>query len=86
MEQRYAGTAIAYVEIGAIAALTRLLPRSLEALRCLKLLAHIANRDKSEGPRLDADLMFEEVFKEIPEHLQKQRILMRSERDRSGRG
>jgi hypothetical protein len=33
----------------------------------------------SEGPRLNADLMFEDVFKEIPEHLQKQRDLMRLE-------
>ena len=37
----------------------------------------------SEGPRLDADLMFEDVFKEMPEHLQKQRALMRAERGRS---
>ena len=38
----------------------------------------------TEGPRLDADLMFEDVFKEMPEHLQKQRALMRAERSRSG--
>src|SRR5271170_4311106 len=38
----------------------------------------------SEGPRLDADLMFQDVFKEMPEHLQKQRALMRAERSRSG--
>jgi hypothetical protein len=37
----------------------------------------------SEGPRLNADLMFEDVFKEVPEHLQKQRALMRAERSRS---
>jgi len=35
----------------------------------------------SEGPRLNADLMFEDLFKEMPEHLQKQRALMRSEVD-----
>jgi len=35
----------------------------------------------SEGPRLDADLMFEDLFKEMPEHLRKQRELMRAERD-----
>src|ERR1700677_3585817 len=35
----------------------------------------------SEGPRLNADLMFEDLFKEMPEHLQKQRALMRSEID-----
>ena len=34
----------------------------------------------SEGPRLDADLMFEDVFKEMPTHLQKQRDLMRAEK------
>src|SRR6202161_2440341 len=34
----------------------------------------------SEGPRLNGDLMFEDVFKEIPEHLLKQRALMRAER------
>jgi 2-oxoisovalerate dehydrogenase E1 component alpha subunit len=34
----------------------------------------------SEGPRLDADLMFEDVFKEMPENLQKQRAQMRTER------
>ena len=35
----------------------------------------------SEGPKLDADLMFEDVFKEIPAHLRKQRDLMRAERN-----
>jgi len=39
----------------------------------------------TEGPRLDADLMFEDVFKEMPGHLQKQRDLMRAERSRSER-
>jgi hypothetical protein len=34
----------------------------------------------SEGPRLNADLMFEDVFKEMPLHLQRQRALMRAER------
>jgi 2-oxoisovalerate dehydrogenase E1 component alpha subunit len=34
----------------------------------------------SEGPRLDSDLMFEDVFKEMPEHLKKQQALMRLER------
>jgi hypothetical protein len=38
----------------------------------------------TEGPRLDADLMFEDVFKEMPEHLQKQRAAMRAERSRPG--
>jgi 2-oxoisovalerate dehydrogenase E1 component alpha subunit len=34
----------------------------------------------TEGPRLNADLMFEDVFREMPEHLVKQRALMRAER------
>jgi 2-oxoisovalerate dehydrogenase E1 component alpha subunit len=34
----------------------------------------------SDGPRLNADLMFEDVFKEMPEHLKKQQALMRAER------
>jgi 2-oxoisovalerate dehydrogenase E1 component alpha subunit len=34
----------------------------------------------SEGPRLNSDLMFEDVFKEMPEHLRKQQALMRLER------
>jgi 2-oxoisovalerate dehydrogenase E1 component alpha subunit len=34
----------------------------------------------SEGPRLDADLMFQDVFKEMPLHLERQRELMRAER------
>ena len=35
----------------------------------------------SEGPKLDADLMFEDVFKEMPQHLMRQRAQMRAERD-----
>jgi len=34
----------------------------------------------TEGPRLNADLMFEDVFKEMPENLVRQRDLMRAER------
>jgi 2-oxoisovalerate dehydrogenase E1 component alpha subunit len=34
----------------------------------------------NEGPRLDPDLMFEDVFKEMPENLLKQRALMRAEK------
>ena len=33
----------------------------------------------SEGPRLDRDLMFEDVFKELPEHLRRERELLRAE-------
>ncbi len=38
----------------------------------------------TEGPRLDADLMFEDVFKEMPAHLRKQRDSMRAENGRPG--
>jgi 2-oxoisovalerate dehydrogenase E1 component alpha subunit len=34
----------------------------------------------NEGPRLHSDLMFEDVFKEMPRSLQRQRDLMRAER------
>ena len=34
----------------------------------------------SEAPRLDPDLMFEDVFKEMPQNLQRQQALMRLER------
>jgi 2-oxoisovalerate dehydrogenase E1 component alpha subunit len=34
----------------------------------------------NEGPRLNADLMFEDVFKEIPEHLKRQQAQMRAEK------
>jgi hypothetical protein len=34
----------------------------------------------TEGPRLDPDLMFKDVFKEIPAHLIKQRAQLKSER------
>jgi 2-oxoisovalerate dehydrogenase E1 component alpha subunit len=34
----------------------------------------------SEGPRLNADLMFEDVFKDMPASLERQRALMRAER------
>ena len=33
----------------------------------------------NEGPRLDRDLMFEDVFKEMPEHLKRQREQLASE-------
>jgi 2-oxoisovalerate dehydrogenase E1 component alpha subunit len=34
----------------------------------------------SEGPRLNPDLMFDDVFKEMPQNLQRQRDQMRAER------
>ena len=33
----------------------------------------------SEGPRLSRDLMFEDVFKELPVHLSQQREQLRAE-------
>jgi 2-oxoisovalerate dehydrogenase E1 component alpha subunit len=33
----------------------------------------------NDGPRLDRDLMFEDVFKDLPEHLRRQRELLRAE-------
>ena len=33
----------------------------------------------NEGPRLDRDLMFEDVFKEVPEHLRRQREQLHAE-------
>ena len=36
----------------------------------------------NEGPRLNADLMFDDVFKEMPAHLKTQRDLMRAEQER----
>ncbi len=33
----------------------------------------------NEGPRLDRDLMFEDVFKELPEHLRRERDLLHAE-------
>jgi 2-oxoisovalerate dehydrogenase E1 component alpha subunit len=58
------------------------LTAELEALVASSWKEAAAFGTMSEGPRLDADLMFEDVFKEIPTHLQKQRALMRAERSR----
>ena len=33
----------------------------------------------TEGPRLNRDLMFEDVFKDMPEHLRRQREQLRAE-------
>src|ERR1700728_2021409 len=57
------------------------LTAELEALVASSWKEAAAFGTMSEGPRLNADLMFEDVFKEMPEHLQKQRDLMRSEID-----
>src|SRR5450631_2506781 len=58
------------------------LTAELEALVVASWKQAVTYGTMSEGPRLDADLMFEDVFKDIPEHLQKQRALMHAERNR----
>src|SRR6202166_2743789 len=58
------------------------LTAELEALVASSWKEAAAFGTMSEGPRLDADLMFEDVFKDIPEHLQKQRASMHAERNR----
>jgi 2-oxoisovalerate dehydrogenase E1 component alpha subunit len=60
------------------------LTAELEALVASSWKEAVTFGTMSEGPRLDADLMFEDVFKDMPPHLRKQRDLMRAERGRSG--
>jgi 2-oxoisovalerate dehydrogenase E1 component alpha subunit len=52
----------------------------LEALVAASWKEAIAFGTMSEGPRLNPDLMFEDVFKEMPQNLQRQQALMRQER------
>src|SRR3984957_1067607 len=52
----------------------------LEALVASSWKEAVAFGTMTEGPRLDADLMFEDVFKEMPQNLQRQQALMRKER------
>src|SRR5580658_2911262 len=52
----------------------------LEALVAASWKEALTYGTMSEGPRLHADLMFEDVFKEMPRNLQRQRDLMRAER------
>jgi 2-oxoisovalerate dehydrogenase E1 component alpha subunit len=56
------------------------LTAELDALVAASWKEAVTNGTMTEGPRLDADLMFEDVFKEMPEHLVRQRDLMRAER------
>jgi 2-oxoisovalerate dehydrogenase E1 component alpha subunit len=58
----------------------RALSTELEALVAASWQEAIGYGTMSEGPRLDADLMFEDVFKEVPEHLKRQRAQLRAER------
>jgi 2-oxoisovalerate dehydrogenase E1 component alpha subunit len=56
------------------------LTAELEALVASSWKEAAAYGTMSEGPRLNADLMFEDLFKEMPEHLKRQQALMRAER------
>ena len=56
------------------------LTQELEALVASSWKEATAFGTMNEGPRLNADLMFEDVFKDMPEHLKRQQAQMRSER------
>src|SRR5271157_1250623 len=56
------------------------LTAELEALVASSWKEAAAFGTMSEGPRLNADLMFEDVFKEMPASLKRQQALMRAER------
>jgi 2-oxoisovalerate dehydrogenase E1 component alpha subunit len=58
----------------------RALAAELEALVGASWQEAVTYGTMSEGPKLNADLMFEDVFKEMPQHLKRQRALMRAER------
>jgi 2-oxoisovalerate dehydrogenase E1 component alpha subunit len=53
----------------------------LDALVAASWKEAVAFGTMTEGPRLDSDLMFEDVFKEMPQNLQRQQSLMRKERN-----
>jgi len=56
------------------------LSAELDALVAASWKEAVTSGTMSDGPRLDADLMFEDVFKEMPANLQRQRAAMRAER------
>src|SRR6202166_3427344 len=56
------------------------LSAELEALVVASWKEAVTFGTMSDGPRLDADLMFEDVFKEMPQNLRRQQALMRKER------
>jgi 2-oxoisovalerate dehydrogenase E1 component alpha subunit len=56
------------------------LTQELEALVASSWKEATAFGTMNEGPRLNADLMFEDVFKDMPEHLRRQQAQMRAER------
>lgn len=57
------------------------LTAELDALVAASWKQAVAFGTMTEGPKLDSDLMFEDVFKEMPASLEKQRALMRAERN-----
>ena len=65
------------------------LVQTLRKLRLSGLLASLELRLQeatthgtlTDGPRLDPDLLFEDVFKEMPSHLVEQREALRRERN-----
>ena len=58
----------------------RALVAELEALVAASWQEAVKFGTMSDGPKLDPDLMFEDVFKDVPPHLMRQRAQMRSER------
>jgi 2-oxoisovalerate dehydrogenase E1 component alpha subunit len=58
----------------------RALSAELEALVAASWQEAVGYGTMTDGPRLDADLMFEDVFKEMPEHLKRQQAQLRAER------
>ena len=55
------------------------LTKELEALVSESWKEAVQYGTLTEGPRLNRDLMFQDVFKEMPEHLRKQRDQLRAE-------
>jgi len=58
----------------------RALGQELEALVVASWKEAVTYGTLGEGPRLDPDLMFEDVFKEMPPNLERQRAAMRAQR------
>jgi 2-oxoisovalerate dehydrogenase E1 component alpha subunit len=56
------------------------LTQELEELVASSWKAATAFGTLNDGPKLNADLMFEDVFKDMPEHLKRQQAQMRAER------
>jgi 2-oxoisovalerate dehydrogenase E1 component alpha subunit len=56
------------------------LTSELEALVATSWRDAVAHGTLNDGPKLDADLMFEDVFRDMPANLERQRAAMRAER------